>query len=94
MNPQQIQELVLNYIKTYPFSITGWLGIKENTSYPFFGLYSIQPTIEWLDTNLSDSVPYINYDYLVKLEYLDDVLKIDIIEVISKDKLIRNRKHN
>ncbi len=67
---------------------------KKNTSYPLFNLNSIKPTIEWLSTDLSGSVQFNNFDYLIKLEYLDNVLKIGIIELNSKDKLIRMAKHN
>ncbi|MCK5042623.1 MAG: hypothetical protein KAR51_01230 [Candidatus Aenigmarchaeota archaeon] len=94
MNQTQIQELVLDYIETYPAPISGWLGIKNKTSYPLFGFYSIMPTIEWLGTDISDSVETINYDYLVNLKYSDNVPIIDIIGLNSKENLIKNAKHN
>ncbi|NOQ38267.1 hypothetical protein GQ472_05240 [archaeon] len=94
MNQTQIQELVLDYIKTYPAPISGWLGITENTGHPHFDFYSIKPTVEWLSSDLSESVQFINYDYLVNLKYSDNVPIIDIIGLNSKDRLIRNAKHN
>ena len=73
MNQKQIQDLVFNYIETYPTPISGWFGITENTSHPFFGFYSIKPTIEWLGTDISETVQVINsfdhnpFDYLTQL---------------------------
>ncbi len=100
MNQTQIQDLILNYIKTYPDPISGWFGITENTSHPLFGFYSIMPTIEWLGTDISDTVQVINsfdhnpFDYLINLEYSDNVPIIDIIGLNSKENLIKNARYN
>ncbi len=94
MQKQDIINIVINYIESYEIPISGWLGIKNKASYPLFGFYSIEPTIEWLGTDISDSVETINYDYLINLKYSDNVPIIDIIGLNSKENLIRNAKHN
>jgi len=94
MQEQDIINIVINYIESYEIPITGWLGIRNKASHPLLGFYSIEPTIEWLGTDISDSIETINYDYFVNLKYSDNVPIIDIIGLNSKENLIKNARHN
>ncbi len=69
MNPQQIKNLVLDYIETYPDPISGWFGITENTSHPFFGFNEIMPTIEWISPKDPPNPFFLRYDYIIKVKY-------------------------
>jgi len=94
MQEQDIINIVINYIESYEIPISGWFGIKNKTSHPTFGFYSIKPTIEWLGIDISDSIEPSNYDYFVKLDYPNNKPIIDIIGLNSKENLIKNARHN